>query len=165
MNHKCFKCGAEMDKSIESGHTVLKCSICFNTWVSPTPSFMPGSGGDNPPKILIIHRSELKDVDELEEGQYLKERIASWIDHRFDFVLYDFECKIKGENVVVFNINKINEEDEYEYNKIKLEKIKLEEQEDYLARGEFKTVEEMKRIQEKEGFSDEDMEDGAWIDF
>ncbi len=159
----CRVCKGEMDKLMEGGHTVLKCSKCNNGWRSLKPTYKVGNAWKEgkPPKILIIHCSELQDEDELEEGQDLKERIAWWIDKRFDFVLYDFECKIKGENVVVFNINKINEEDE-------ANKKKLDEQQDEFDspdRSFLKTDEEIKRIQEEEGFSDEDMEDGAWIDF
>lgn len=100
MNYKCFKCGAEMDKSIESGHTVLKCSKCFNKWVSPEVS--GGIAFQNPHGTK--HNPIFKKV----------------VDDDNDDETYD---------------------------------------------SDYKTEEEKKRIQEEEGLSDEDMANGAWIDF
>jgi ribosomal protein L37AE/L43A len=125
MNYKCFKCGAEMDKSIESGHTVLQCSKCNNSWVSPTPSFMPGSGGDNPQPRKFKKVVDDDDDDYTPQGR-------GW-----------------------------TEEDKQRIQ----EEVVDDDDDDYTPEGRSWTEEDKQRIQEENGFSDEDMANGAWIDF
>jgi ssDNA-binding Zn-finger/Zn-ribbon topoisomerase 1 len=43
----CHSCNGEMDKFKEGGHTVLRCSKCKKSWISPTPAFPIGGGWNN----------------------------------------------------------------------------------------------------------------------
>ena len=139
MNYKCFKCGADMDKSIESGHTVLKCSSCFNKWVSPTPSFMTGSGLN--PK----QQEENSNISKSTKIERDRAELFAFLDREDEFLR-----RLQ---------NPLSSFQSPHTTRLKIDRSYLKPDED------LKTDEDKRRIQEEEGLSDEDMANGAWIDF